>query len=45
MLGDKSEHFEGKGTNLTDLETHITQYLEERRLHRPDRAADATRAR
>jgi hypothetical protein len=28
MLGDKSEHFEGKGTNLTDLETHITQYLE-----------------
>jgi hypothetical protein len=28
MLGDKSEHFEGKGTNLTDLETHITQYLQ-----------------
>jgi hypothetical protein len=28
MLGDKSEHFEGKGTNLTDLETHIAQYLE-----------------
>ena len=28
MLGDKSEHFAGKGTNLTDLETHITQYLE-----------------
>jgi hypothetical protein len=27
MLGDKTEHFEGKGTNLTDLETHITQYL------------------
>ncbi len=28
MLGDKSEHFEGKGTNLTDLESHLTQYLE-----------------
>jgi len=28
MLGDKSEHFAGKGTNLTDLETHITQYLQ-----------------
>jgi hypothetical protein len=27
MLGDKSEHFTGKGTNLTDLELHITQYL------------------
>jgi hypothetical protein len=27
MLGDKSEHFAGKGTNLTELETHITQYL------------------
>jgi hypothetical protein len=27
MLGDKSEHFEGKGTNLTDLESHLTQYL------------------
>jgi hypothetical protein len=28
MLGDKSEHFEGKGTNLTALESHLTQYLE-----------------
>jgi hypothetical protein len=28
MLGDKSEHFAGKGTNLTDLELHVTQYLE-----------------
>jgi hypothetical protein len=28
MLGDKSEHFEGKGTNLTALELHITEYLE-----------------
>jgi len=27
MLGDKSEHFEGKGTNLTELESHLTQYL------------------
>ena len=27
MLGDKSEHFEGKGTNLTDLELHLTEYL------------------
>ncbi len=29
MLGDKSEHFEGKGTNLTDLELHLTQYLKD----------------
>lgn len=28
MLGDKSEHFEGKGTNLTALELHLTEYLE-----------------
>ena len=28
MLGDKSEHFAGKGTNLTVLETNIVQYLE-----------------
>jgi hypothetical protein len=28
MLGDKSEHFTGKGTNLTGLETNIVQYLE-----------------
>jgi hypothetical protein len=28
MLGDKSEHFAGKGTNLTALELHITEYLE-----------------
>jgi len=28
MLGDKSEHFEGKGTNLTELELHLTKYLE-----------------
>jgi hypothetical protein len=28
MLGDKSEHFTGKGTNLTELETNIVQYLE-----------------
>jgi hypothetical protein len=28
MLGDKSEHFVGKGTNLTALELHITEYLE-----------------
>jgi hypothetical protein len=28
MLGDKSVHFQGKSTNLTDLELHITQYLE-----------------
>jgi hypothetical protein len=27
MLGDKSEHFAGKGTNLTALELHITEYL------------------
>jgi hypothetical protein len=28
MLGDKSEHFEGKGTNLTAVESHLTEYLE-----------------
>lgn len=28
MLGDKSEHFEGKGINLTALELHLTEYLE-----------------
>jgi hypothetical protein len=28
MLGDKSEHFAGKGTNLTELEANIVQYLE-----------------
>jgi hypothetical protein len=27
MLGDKSEHFEGKGTNLSDVESHLTEYL------------------
>jgi hypothetical protein len=27
MLGDKSEHFAGKGTNLTALELHISEYL------------------
>jgi hypothetical protein len=27
MLGDKSEHFEGKGTNLDALASHIEEYL------------------
>lgn len=27
MLGDKSEHFEGKGTDLGALASHIQQYL------------------
>jgi hypothetical protein len=27
MLGDKSEHYVGKGTNLTALELHISEYL------------------
>jgi hypothetical protein len=27
MLGDKSEHFEGKGTDLSALETHVEEYL------------------
>ncbi len=27
MLGDKSEHFEGKGTDLSALESHIEEYL------------------
>jgi hypothetical protein len=27
MLGDKSEHFVGKATNLTALELHVTEYL------------------
>jgi hypothetical protein len=29
MLGDKSEHFTGKGTNLTSLELHLTEYLKD----------------
>ena len=27
MLGDKSEHFQGKGTDLTALKSHLTEYL------------------
>jgi hypothetical protein len=27
MLGDKTEHFEGKGTDLSALEAHIEKYL------------------
>ncbi len=27
MLGDKSEHFEGKGTDLDALSSHIEEYL------------------
>jgi hypothetical protein len=27
MLGDKSEHFEGKGTDLGALESHLEEYL------------------
>jgi len=27
MLGDKTEHFEGKGTDLAALEAHIEKYL------------------
>jgi hypothetical protein len=27
MLGDKSEHFEGKGTDLDALASHIEEYL------------------
>jgi hypothetical protein len=27
MLGDKQEHFEGKGTDLGGLQTHIEDYL------------------
>jgi hypothetical protein len=27
MLGDKSEHFEGKGTDLSALESHLEEYL------------------
>lgn len=27
MLGDKSEHFEGKGTDLAALATHVEEYL------------------
>ncbi len=36
MLGDKSEHFEGKGTDLSALESHLDGVLEERRIHRPN---------
>jgi hypothetical protein len=27
MLGDKSEHFEGKGTDLSALASHVEEYL------------------
>ncbi len=27
MLGDKQEHFEGKGTDLSALQSHIEEYL------------------
>ncbi len=27
MLGDKQEHFEGKGTDLSALQAHIEEYL------------------
>ena len=27
MIGDKEEHFEGKGTDLGSLESHIEEYL------------------
>ena len=28
MIGDKTEHFQGKGTDLNALQTHIVPYLE-----------------
>ncbi len=28
MIGDKTEHFQGKGTDLGALQSHIIQYLE-----------------
>jgi hypothetical protein len=28
MIGDKTEHFQGKGTDLSALQAHIVQYLE-----------------
>ncbi len=28
MIGDKTEHFQGKGTDLTALQAHIVEYLE-----------------
>jgi hypothetical protein len=28
MIGDKTEHFQGKGTDLGTLQSHIVQYLE-----------------
>lgn len=27
MVGDKTEHFQGKGTDLSSLQSHIEQYL------------------
>ncbi|HEY5111741.1 MAG TPA: hypothetical protein VII67_05355 [Acidimicrobiales bacterium] len=27
MIGDKEEHFEGKGTELSALQTHVEEYL------------------
>ena len=28
MIGDKTEHFQGKGTDLSALQAHIVEYLE-----------------
>ena len=28
MIGDKTEHFQGKGTDLAALQAHIVEYLE-----------------
>jgi hypothetical protein len=28
MIGDKTEHFQGKGTDLSSLQAHIVQFLE-----------------
>ena len=29
MLGDKEEHFQGKGTEISELRSHIEQYLKD----------------
>jgi len=36
MVGEKLEHFQGKGTDLSALESHIEEYLKADGFHGPD---------
>ena len=44
MLGDKEEHFVGKGTDLSALESHIEEYLKTNGYTVQSASARATRA-